>query len=162
MRRPFGDPADQEVPTILWQQSSHPGVSTAPSLLLGHSVHTWLHTCICHPLSQERHALLPPHPFFNPSKARVLQVRRVEPVLHTACLNPLWSLRATVYIHTQDGGIGKPVEETNPVCMTVALTLLKTEEAIGLTCVAIISGDVSEGQDHALPFAYSFHQTQHC
>lgn len=40
--------------------------------------------------------------------------------------------------------------------MTVTLTLLKTEIEIGLICVAIISGGVSEGQDHALPFAYSF------
>lgn len=42
--------------------------------------------------------------------------------------------------------------------MTVALTMLKTEteEAVGLICVAITSGGVSEGQDHALPFAYSF------
>lgn len=42
--------------------------------------------------------------------------------------------------------------------MTVAPTLLKTEteEAVGLICVAITSGGASEGQDNALPFAYSF------
>lgn len=75
--RPFGDPTVQEVPAVLWQQSSHPGVSRAPSLPLGHSVHhlhTWLHTCICHPLSQARHAPLPPPAqitnFFHPVRPK--------------------------------------------------------------------------------------------
>lgn len=110
MRRPFGDPADQEVPVVLWQQSSHPGASTALSLPLGHSVHhlQWFGSTPASAILslKQRHAPFPPPAqiihFFYPSKAQVLQVRSVEPVLHTAYLNPVWSLRATVYTHTQD------------------------------------------------------------